>query len=132
PEIEAAADQLVATRPTAVDLGAGVRAGLAVVRSELEAGRPPRGAAWGHAVQLHRQRIDEDVAMGSLGAELLPEGAAVLTHCNTGALATAGIGSALGVISTAWDQGRLTRCYATETRPLLQGARLTMWELKRR
>ncbi len=54
----------------------------------------------------------------------------MLTHCNTGALATGGIGSALGVIRTAWEGGRLAHCYATETRPLLQGARLTAWELK--
>jgi methylthioribose-1-phosphate isomerase len=62
---------------------------------------------------------------------LLAPGAAVLTHCNTGALATGGIGTALGVIRVAWERGSLARCYATETRPLLQGARLTAWELRR-
>lgn len=67
--------------------------------------------------------------LAQLGASLLPPRASVLTHCNTGALATGGIGTALGVVRVAWEQGRLQRCYATETRPLLQGARLTMWEL---
>ena len=69
--------------------------------------------------------------MGRLGADLLLAHGAVLTNCNTGALASGGIGTALGVIRTAWEQGRLAHCYATETRPLLQGARLTMWELQR-
>ena len=67
--------------------------------------------------------------MAEAGAPLL--NGSVLTHCNTGTLATGGIGTALGVIRIAWEQGRVERCYATETRPLLQGARLTAWELTR-
>ena len=69
------------------------------------------------------------MAIGAYGAALLPQGARVLTHCNTGALATAGYGTALGVVRAAWEQGKLTGVVATETRPLLQGARLTAWEL---
>ncbi|MCH7653675.1 MAG: S-methyl-5-thioribose-1-phosphate isomerase, partial [Chloroflexi bacterium] len=78
---------------------------------------------------------DEDEAanlrMGEFGAVLLPEGGSILTHCNTGALATGGFGTALGVIRTAWSQGRIAHVYATETRPFMQGARLTAWELVR-
>ena len=67
--------------------------------------------------------------MSSYGAELLPRDGTVLTHCNTGALATGGYGTALGVIRTAWDDGRIKKVFVTETRPRLQGARLTAWEL---
>lgn len=78
---------------------------------------------------------EEDLAMclrmAEHGAALLPAGARVLTHCNTGALATGGHGTALGVIRTAWRQGRLRHVWVDETRPLLQGARLTAWELER-
>ena len=67
--------------------------------------------------------------MGEYGAAVLPQDAVVLTHCNAGALATCGWGTALGVIRSAWEQGKLQRVYADETRPLLQGARLTAFEL---
>jgi methylthioribose-1-phosphate isomerase len=69
--------------------------------------------------------------MGDFGAALLPPGARVFTHCNTGALATAGHGTALGVIRSAWETGRLSSVYVDETRPYLQGSRLTAWELSR-
>ena len=69
--------------------------------------------------------------IGRLGAALIQESRAVLTHCNAGALATGGYGTALGVIRSAWADGKVCRVYATETRPLLQGARLTAWELAR-
>ena len=69
--------------------------------------------------------------MGAHGAALIPVGSTVLTHCNTGALATSHYGTAFGVIRTAWSQGRLRMVYATETRPVLQGSRLTAWELVR-
>jgi methylthioribose-1-phosphate isomerase len=78
---------------------------------------------------------DEDVAscraMGAFGAAVVPDGARVLTHCNAGALATAGYGSALGVIRAAVEQGKRIAVFADETRPFLQGARLTAWELAR-
>ena len=78
---------------------------------------------------------DEDVAncrtMGGFGAEVVPDGSRVLTHCNAGALATAGYGSALGVIRAAVEQGKRIAVFADETRPFLQGARLTAWELVR-
>ena len=68
--------------------------------------------------------------MAELGAELFGEGTRALTHCNTGALATGGIGTACGVLRVAWEQGRLAEVWVDETRPLLQGARLTAWELR--
>lgn len=127
--LEQAAAELIATRPTAVDLSACVNAALAAALKVPESERA--SVLWDFARALAEQRSEEDRAIGKSGAELLPEGSAVLTHCNTGALATGGIGTALGVIRTAFEAGRLTRCYATETRPLLQGARLTAWELVR-
>ncbi|HIC96427.1 TPA: S-methyl-5-thioribose-1-phosphate isomerase, partial [Candidatus Bipolaricaulota bacterium] len=68
--------------------------------------------------------------IGRFGVELLPQGAVVLTHCNAGALATGGYGTALGVVRSAWELGRLKKVLVSETRPLLQGARLTAWELE--
>jgi len=79
--------------------------------------------------------FDEDVAlcerMADHGAALIGKGESILTHCNTGGLATAGIGTALGVIRRAWEQGKVREVFVDETRPLLQGARLTAWELKK-
>jgi methylthioribose-1-phosphate isomerase len=69
--------------------------------------------------------------MGEYGSALIPDGARILTHCNTGALATGGIGTAFGVIHTAHNSGKKVFVYADETRPLLQGSRLTMWELQK-
>ena len=68
--------------------------------------------------------------IGENGAPLIPDGARILTHCNTGALATGGIGTACGVLRVAWERGRLAEVWVDETRPLLQGARLTAWELR--
>lgn len=83
------------------------------------------------ALRIWQEDIAANRTMGRLGAKLLPEGARVLTHCNAGALATGGYGTALGVIRSARERGRLREVFATETRPLLQGARLTAWELSR-
>jgi methylthioribose-1-phosphate isomerase len=129
--LEHAAEVLMATRPTAVDLGARVQQALAVAKEGGNAPVTRRAALRAFAESLVGERAAQDGEMARFGAELLPEGCAVLTHCNTGALATGGIGTALGVIRAAWESGRLRECYATETRPLLQGARLTMWELQK-
>jgi methylthioribose-1-phosphate isomerase len=83
------------------------------------------------AKDIHEEDVRGNLRMGELGATLIPNDSAVLTHCNAGALATGGHGTALGVIQTAWAQGHVSTVYATETRPLLQGARLTAWELAR-
>ncbi|HTO55418.1 MAG TPA: S-methyl-5-thioribose-1-phosphate isomerase [Myxococcota bacterium] len=126
-------DRLARTRPTAVNLAWA----LARMRAKLEpllASRSP-GEVRAQA-RAEAQRIaDEDVAacraLGDAGAALLPPGARVLTHCNAGALATAGYGTALGVVRSAARLGCLSHVVAQETRPFLQGARLTAWELAR-
>jgi len=124
------AEALVATRPTAVNLS------WALKRMTLaaEAAADPqaaREALVAEALRIHQESADADRRLGQHGAQLIPTGSAVLTHCNTGSLATGGYGTALGVIRTAWEQGKLSHVYASETRPLLQGARLTAWELAR-
>ena len=123
-----AAEQIAGARPTAVNLAWAVRRALNAARKASSPGAAlERLLAEAHDIET------EDLAanrrIGALGAELIPRGATVLTHCNTGALATAGYGTALGVIRTAWAQGKVVDVIATETRPLLQGARLTAWEL---
>ncbi|MFC1945203.1 S-methyl-5-thioribose-1-phosphate isomerase [Chloroflexota bacterium] len=82
------------------------------------------------ARQLHAEEISASITLCNLGEQLIPDNATVLTHCNTGPLAALGDGTALGVIAHAHDGGKQINVYATETRPLLQGARLTIWELK--
>jgi methylthioribose-1-phosphate isomerase len=115
---------LAESRPTAVNL----RWALQRLRA-----LPDRSAdALLQAAQaIHEEDLRQNLRMAEFGAALLPAGARVLTHCNTGALATGGHGTALGVIRTAFAQGRLAEVYATETRPWLQGARLTAWELQK-
>ena len=83
------------------------------------------------AQKLHRETLESDLRLSEYGASLIPPGSSVLTHCNTGALATGGYGTALGVIRRAWEESRVNQVMATETRPWLQGARLTTWELTR-
>ena len=83
------------------------------------------------ALRMHGEDIDANRAMGRYGAELIPDSATVLTHCNAGALATAGYGTALGVIRAAAEAGKRVAVFADETRPFLQGARLTAWELRK-
>lgn len=124
-----AATAVRATRPTAVDLHRAAEAARAAAAAAGPSPEARRAALWDFAERLLRAQRERDAAMARHGAALLPVGARVLTHCNTGALATGGIGTALGVVREAHRQGKLARCYATETRPLLQGARLTMWEL---
>jgi len=124
------AEALAATRPTAINLS------WALKRMTLaaEAAADPqtaREALVAEALRIHQESADADRRLGQHGAQLIPAGSAVLTHCNTGSLATGGYGTALGVIRTAWEQGKLSRVYVSETRPLLQGARLTAWELAR-
>ncbi|MFQ5877349.1 MAG: S-methyl-5-thioribose-1-phosphate isomerase [Acidobacteriota bacterium] len=85
----------------------------------------------GEALRIREEDIEDNRRMGKLGAELLPQRCRVLTHCNAGALATAGYGTALGVLRAAAEAGKSVAVYAGETRPFLQGARLTAWELQR-
>ena len=117
--LEKDAAVLKASRPTAVALAWAVDRCLKAPDIEAEA----------------RRIFSEDQAtgrrMGTLGAALLKPGATAMTYCNTGALATAGIGTAFAVLRQGWRDGKLRRVYACETRPYLQGSRLTMWELQR-
>jgi methylthioribose-1-phosphate isomerase len=126
-ELEPALRRLNAARPTAVNLAwalARMRGALARAHGD-----------WREVLEREAQAIDsEDLAanrrMGMLGAALIAPGSGVLTHCNTGSLATAGFGTALGVIRAGVAQGRIDEVFAGETRPWLQGARLTVWELQ--
>jgi methylthioribose-1-phosphate isomerase len=131
-EFQKTCDLLAATRPTAVNLfwaidrmkrcfGAAAQAGASVdeIKQRLEA----------EARAIHDEDVAACRAMGRFGADLVPDKARILTHCNAGALATAGYGTALGVIRGAVEQGKQVSVFADETRPFLQGARLTAWEL---
>ena len=128
--LRTAAGELRATRPTAVNLAWALERALRVAEGATD----PQSAI--DALETEARRIhQEDVAachaIGANGASLLDAETTLLTHCNTGSLATGGYGTALGVVRAAWEQGKLERVYVTETRPLLQGARLTAWELQR-
>jgi methylthioribose-1-phosphate isomerase len=128
----AASDRLRRTRPTAVNLAWALdRMGrLAREVAPLpHRERLTRLAAEARAI--HREDVDACRTMGALGAQRVPDGATILTHCNAGALATGGYGTALGVVRAARDKGKRVRVVACETRPVLQGARLTAWELVR-
>ncbi len=118
-------------RPTAVNLAWAVDRVMGVARDANATGGDLRTAIRDEATRI----LDEDRAMcrriGELGASLIPDGAKIITHCNTGALATGGIGTALAAIYVAVEQGKRVSVFADETRPLLQGSRLTAWELER-
>jgi methylthioribose-1-phosphate isomerase len=123
---------LDATRPTAVNLAHAIRAMLHVAESVAELNATERISRLADAArEYHAADVAACKRMGELGARLLPNGCVVLTHCNAGALATGGFGTALGVIRAARKAGNDVRVVACETRPLLQGARLTLWELQK-
>jgi methylthioribose-1-phosphate isomerase len=127
-------DMMASTRPTAVNLFWAIERMKRVFGEGARAGESPDELI-ARLAREARAIHDEDVAscraMGGFGAQIVPDGARVLTHCNAGALATAGYGSALGVIRAAVEQGKRIAVFADETRPFLQGARLTAWELVR-
>lgn len=123
-------ERMSAARPTAVNLFWAVERQKKVAQQALPNGpEAVRQALEQEAIAIWHEDIDFCRAMGKLGGELIPDGAAVLTHCNAGALATGGYGTALGVIRGAVEAGKKITVYADETRPFLQGARLTAWEL---
>jgi len=130
--MDGVAQALVSTRPTAVNLVWAVErmrrlafqkmgGGFQILREELEK----------EALRILKEDLEANREMGRQGQVLIPDGVSVLTYCNAGALATAGYGTALGVIRAAWEAGKRIHVYVGETRPLLQGARLTAWELKK-
>ena len=117
-DVDAAYETLAAARPTAVNL-----------RWALDEMRPEPTPA--RARRLHEDEVDRCRRMGAHAAELFGPGTRVLTHCNAGGLATGGYGTAVGAIRAAWERGLVERVLVGETRPLLQGSRLTAWELDR-
>jgi len=124
-EVRAAGRGLADARPTAVNLAWGVKQAMGA----WERGGAERALA--EAQRIAAADVAGNRALGALGAELLSEDARVLTHCNAGSLATVGYGTALGVVRAAHEAGKRPRVWAGETRPILQGARLTAWELDR-
>jgi methylthioribose-1-phosphate isomerase len=131
-EVAVIAKTLAETRPTAVNLFWGIDE-VRGVFDELAAKKTSIAEIKLAVIAKARQMYDEDIAackqMGAHGASLLPQEGTVLTHCNAGALATCGYGTALGVIRAAIERGHKIEVFADETRPFLQGARLTAWEL---
>lgn len=124
--IQSALQQLALARPTAVNLM------WALQRMESNFAHingNPEQVLLAEAQQIHQEDIDANHTMGDLGAALLSENCCVLTHCNAGALATGGYGTALGVVRSGYATGKVAHVYADETRPWWQGARLTVWEL---
>lgn len=123
-------DHLAATRPTAINLFWAIER---MKRLFVSLHAEPIASIKARLLQESQVILDEDIAlckaMGRHGAKLIVSGQTVLTHCNAGALATAGYGTALGVIRAAWEEGKHIHVIADETRPVLQGARLTAWEL---
>ena len=125
-DLAQALDVLRHARPTAVNLAWAVT----LQTTLLNAGGPAVGQnLLDNARRIHQQDLNDNITMGQFGAQLIDAGSRVLTHCNAGALATAGYGTALGVIRAAWSAQKLDRVYASETRPWQQGLRLTAWEL---
>jgi methylthioribose-1-phosphate isomerase len=121
------------TRPTAVNLGWALDRAEREIGALLAAGESDaavRAAARALAQAIADEDLETCRAIGDAGAALVPEAASILTHCNAGGLATAGYGTALGVVRSASRDGRVRRVLASETRPFLQGARLTSWELQ--
>ncbi|BCS91955.1 putative methylthioribose-1-phosphate isomerase [Metallosphaera sp. J1] len=130
--VNKAAERLSRTRPTAYNLFWAIDRMKSKANSLLSDGVSPqefKNQIVEEALRIQKEDIEINRRMGEIGSQVIKDGDVILTHCNTGSLATAGFGTALGVIRTAWLQGKSIRVIATETRPLLQGARLTMWEL---
>ena len=132
--VAAAGRLLLSTRPTAVNLRWALDRGAevaAVARTRGAGAMELRATLLEWAQRLRQRDIEANLRLGEHGKTLFATGSRVLTHCNTGSLATAGFGTALGVIQSAWSEGRVANVWVDETRPLLQGARLTAWELSR-
>ena len=119
---------LANARPTAINLFWAINQ-MRKVMIEIPPGADPVPQLSAIADQIHRDDIAANKTMGKLGAAYIEHNSGVLTHCNAGALATGGYGTALGVIRAGWTENKITSVYADETRPWLQGARLTAWEL---
>lgn len=122
-DLQAAYRVLAKSRPTAINL-------FWALERMASADHSSPQALVAEARRIHQEDLQGNLAMAQFGASVIGENSKVYTHCNAGALATGGHGTALGVIRTAWADGKLVHVYAGETRPWLQGARLTAWELQ--
>jgi len=129
-EFATASQALAATRPTAVNLSWAIRR-MNRIRSENLSSKNLGDILIAEACKIHDEDAQMCAEIGEHGNKLISDGANILTHCNTGALATGGIGTALGVIYTAHFSGKRIHVWVDETRPVLQGARLTAWELSK-
>jgi methylthioribose-1-phosphate isomerase len=133
-EFNKTCDLMAGTRPTAVNLFWAIDRMKRVLATGVQAGQSVaelKDLLEQEARAIHDEDLESCRAMGRFGADIVPDGARILTHCNAGALATAGYGTALGVIRAAAERGKVRQVFADETRPFLQGARLTAWELVR-
>jgi methylthioribose-1-phosphate isomerase len=128
-ELKGIIETIATTRPTARNLFRALERMEKVAEQEADVERIKK-ALIDEAIAIHEEEAEATLKLSQLGAELTKDGSTVLTHCNTGPLATAGYGTALGVIRNAHEEGKKIKVIATETRPFLQGARLTAWELK--
>jgi methylthioribose-1-phosphate isomerase len=123
-------EKLANSRPTAVNLFWAINR-MTACYTKLADSVSPVSALLDEAIAIHEEDIAANHTMGKYGADLIDANSTVLTHCNAGALATGGFGTALGVIRQGYAEGKITQVYADETRPWLQGARLTAWELQK-
>jgi methylthioribose-1-phosphate isomerase len=131
-ELSVICDTLKGTRPTAVNLRWALERMKGVCEANKERGvEDIKGLLVGESLAILKEDITINKKIGKHGKALISDGDTILTHCNAGALATGGYGTALGVIRSAWEEKKNIAVVATETRPLLQGARLTAWELQR-
>ena len=130
--LDAARETLGATRPTAVNLFWALDRMSAAARGGAQDPAALCGSLAREAFSIHAEELEIEFAIGRNGVRFIRDGMNVLTHCNAGGLAAAGYGTALGVLYAAWEEGKRFHVFADETRPLLQGARLTAWELRRR
>ena len=131
-DLKGIADMLANTRPTARNLFWGLERISTVAEKHLDLSLPAlKQRLVDEALKMHQEDLACNRAIGEHGQRLIENGATILTHCNTGALATVGYGTGLGVIRAAWERGKRIQVLVDETRPVLQGARLTAWELDR-
>ncbi|MEM1758953.1 MAG: S-methyl-5-thioribose-1-phosphate isomerase [Acidilobaceae archaeon] len=132
-DLRVAKSILESTRPTAYNLFWALNRvmGRALVEAEKGDVDGVREATLEEALRIYVEDIKTNVEIGRIGSKLIDNGMTILTHCNTGALATAGFGTALGVVRYAWYEGKRIKVITTETRPVLQGARLNVWELRK-
>jgi len=129
--LQSTIDFLASTRPTAVNLFWALKRQRRVLDAwQINSIADLQKRLIDEALLIHQEDFEMCERISSFGVELLPQSCSILTHCNAGALATGGRGTALGIISKAWEDGKLKCVYIDETRPLLQGARLTAWEMK--